>query len=393
MLTHYDPWTYRLEKMSSLQLISRRGLFSAVVCAALCHTVDVKAQVPSVRATLVQELRIDGKREDFAVLNGGRLGPLDMLALTFRQDAQVRIYDRAGRRTATVGRRGSGPGEFLTPQAQGWVGDTVWIYDVSLKRLTFATARGSPIRSVLVSAGPRLTLSPADSLSEITNWFPTGRRGDGGMLGTATIVRRSLTSRPVMERAVVSVTPSGAVNRVTSAEPDPRWETAFAFAGVSAIATDGSEAVRVDVSDLRVSGATMRVTRLTSNGDTVFSKRIPYRGVPIPRRYVDSVLTRGLGVDREHTVPSSRIPSVFAPVYSVFVEPMGSTYITMRDAENSFVVLVLNRLGAPIAHWPMPHKADLLTASPTHVWLREADVDGIQSVVRYKMMCDGKRCG
>ena len=47
--------------------------------------------------------------------------------------------------------------------------------------------------------------------------------------------------------------------------------------------------VRVRVTDLQRQGASIVITRLTVRGDTVFSRQIPYRGVPMSRRHVDSV--------------------------------------------------------------------------------------------------------
>lgn len=115
--------------------MTRRVLRSALFVAAILTLASEAFAIRQPRMaipTLTAEVRIDGKREDFAVLNGGQLGPKGMLALTFRQDAQVRLYDMQGKRVAVVGKRGSGPGEFRTPQAQGWLADTLWIYDVTL---------------------------------------------------------------------------------------------------------------------------------------------------------------------------------------------------------------------------------------------------------------------
>lgn len=92
-------------------IISRRVPRAAALVVAVMTTASTTfavQQPPIAVATLTAEVRIDGKREDFAVLNGGNVGPIGLLALTFRQDAQIRLYDMKGKRVAVVGKRGSG---------------------------------------------------------------------------------------------------------------------------------------------------------------------------------------------------------------------------------------------------------------------------------------------
>ena len=366
-------------------------LVSLVGLAVPMRNTVAQRGVPEAR--LSQELRIDGRREDFAVLNGGQLGPRGQLALTFRQDAQVRIYDAAGRRVATVGKKGSGPGEFRFPHAQGWLGDTVWIIDHTLRRLTFVTANGTLVRTTpLESIGKQMRLMPADSMLTVTNWTPHGMRTGGGMMGIATLLRRTPSGKAISEQAILSTTPDGSARRVITYAFDGRWAEEFAFVTVYGFAADGSDIVRAEVSDLRASGADLIITRLNRNADTVYSQRIPYSGIPLSRRHIDSVLARGVGVDGQHTVPANRIPPVYAPVSSVFVQPDGLTWLTLRETEAVSTVLMLNREGAPIARWKMPPRSDLMAASATHVWLREADPDGIQSVVRFRITCNGSVC-
>ncbi|MCC6243104.1 MAG: hypothetical protein IT353_09700 [Gemmatimonadaceae bacterium] len=178
-----------------------------------------------------------------------------------------------------------------------------------------------------------------------------------------------------------------------TAEIDTRWDPEFVFPSFSTISNDGSEIVRVSVTDLKEAGEFFNVRRISAKGDTIFSTRIPYKGVPMPRAFIDSVLARGLGVDRDRTTPATRIPSVFPPVTGVYVEPnQGHTWITLRETATTFGVMVLNRSGLPVTTFKLPQKADLMAANATHLWLREKDADDIQSVTRYRLTCAAKLC-
>jgi hypothetical protein len=64
---------------------------------------------------------------------------------------QIRVYDRAGRLTQTIGRKGGGPGEFQFLQRIGVIhGDTIVAYDIGNGRMTWFSPAGKVARSVQV---------------------------------------------------------------------------------------------------------------------------------------------------------------------------------------------------------------------------------------------------
>jgi hypothetical protein len=81
------------------------------------------------------------------VLNGAKVNARGDMAMGFRQDARVRVYDAKGMRIAVAGRKGSGPGEFRHIAVRGWIGDTVWIHDPDLQRHTYVSRDGKVLRS------------------------------------------------------------------------------------------------------------------------------------------------------------------------------------------------------------------------------------------------------
>ena len=65
--------------------------------------------------------------------------------------SELRFFDHSGRHLRTVGRLGSGPGEFRRPGAPLWFGaDTLVVYDTWTARATFVSTRGGLLKSVRI---------------------------------------------------------------------------------------------------------------------------------------------------------------------------------------------------------------------------------------------------
>ena len=72
----------------------------------------------------------------------------------------VHRFDRHGRWETTIGKEGEGPGEFRRPMAMGWLGDTLWVADRGLSRLSFFSPDGVFLRSLRFSiiSGPAVVM-------------------------------------------------------------------------------------------------------------------------------------------------------------------------------------------------------------------------------------------
>src|SRR5690606_24027972 len=95
--------------------------------------------------TLTEELRIgsvDDPDAGFSQIGGLTIGPDGNLYVIEQQDNEVRVYDAQGTLVRRFGRQGEGPGEFLFPSQLGVVGDTLWVTDLRLQRLSLFTTSG-----------------------------------------------------------------------------------------------------------------------------------------------------------------------------------------------------------------------------------------------------------
>lgn len=91
---------------------------------------------------------------EIVVLNGGT--------------GELRIFDRTGRYLRTLGRAGTGPGEFRTPRLVGHAGDTLFIADRGNARITELLTDGTLARII--------PIAPADAATGLT---VLGRFSDG----------------------------------------------------------------------------------------------------------------------------------------------------------------------------------------------------------------------
>ena len=57
--------------------------------------------------------------------------------------ARLEVLSPDGRVEASIGRSGGGPGEFRSPGRLAWVGDTLWVYDGTLRRVTHVLGRAT----------------------------------------------------------------------------------------------------------------------------------------------------------------------------------------------------------------------------------------------------------
>ncbi len=357
------------------------GLFPSVV----------RAQVSIPPVELVRELLLDGATEDFSEVNGGHVNHRGDLALTLRQDFQVRVYDSNGRRIATIGRRGSGPGEFERPQVQGWNGDTVWIYDFGLRRNSFFSRTGQLLRtSPLETSQRQIRVTNEKGGARLIDFSPSVRRGDGGLIGVGTILRQAPTAHLARELVVASYSTNGGAVRLASLAADPRWAQELAFTNMFAIAPTGNEVLDISVSDLSLTGSTVLLTRVSVSGVRGSSIRLPYRGLPYPISRRDSILRRGVGIDRGHNVPASMVPAVLPPVWGALLRDDRMALLTMQKTVNSLTVVIVDPKGMRRGEFTLPKSYELLAAKGQQVWLRSRDDDGIVSIVRYRLRCAHK---
>ena len=95
--------------------------------------------------TLTEVARWGGSDDD--TIFSSRIGSAalhhsGLLVVTFPQLGRVLITRLGSRRLQQIGRMGQGPGEFTRPGSVGWKGDSLWIWDSALLRLSWLDTQG-----------------------------------------------------------------------------------------------------------------------------------------------------------------------------------------------------------------------------------------------------------
>jgi hypothetical protein len=391
-----------------------------VLSALIALPSSAKSQAVPQRQ-LVEALRLDGNDEDFAGPISVLIGPKGEMILPMFTDSHVRFYDGAGKRVATFGRKGSGPAEFERMTQHGLVGDTIWLYDSSLRRLTYTSTSGKLIRTEPLS--PNLNQGMTGGLSgasagAIFSFVPAAVTKDGMLISRGSVVTGpgATPNSVATESSIIATTRSGDKTRVLGKMPPSdhafvRYNPTptsgmsqavpFTFQPVTTFADDGSRYATLTV-EWAGTGGTYTVSVFSTRDGTVqFKRAFPFTGVPIPSRSLDSAVN-SLGVtptgapssptyarpgvtEKIREMARERLPKNYPPVAGLKFGEDGTVWVTLRRPSPTAgrPVIALDASGNPLFTVALPLRASLAAASRTALWLLVSDDDDITSLVRY----------
>ena len=126
-----------------------------------------------------RDLYIDAARADLTRTTQILVGRNGDMIMRQMDDGHIRIFDAQGN-PFTFGRRGIGPNEFSNLREAGFVGDTLWAADISLRRITFISPSRTTIR--IADYPPfLLTDAPGGPIQTSTS-YPAAIYSDGTLL-------------------------------------------------------------------------------------------------------------------------------------------------------------------------------------------------------------------
>jgi hypothetical protein len=152
----------RIESVSSGRSQRKAVYLILLVGAALfaCTRGPVRPEAPAFQLRLTQPFPypsderapLTNVRQIYAAPNN------EIIASDVRTQAVLQ-YDAEGAFSALIGREGDGPGEFRSVSRLGMLGDTVWVIDFRLNRITLLDRQGRVLE--VVSPSERLDVSDA----------------------------------------------------------------------------------------------------------------------------------------------------------------------------------------------------------------------------------------
>jgi hypothetical protein len=372
--------------------LGRAGVALACIANAL------GAQSPIRRLALVEDLKIDGAREDISGMAPQLwIGGDGRMAIMNGPAGHFVFFDRTGRRVGTFGSRGAGPGEF-TPSLRdiyamnvGSIGDSMWVENE--RRFTII----GPDRR-LVRTMPQPPRDPSMISFNAIALLPGNRILGRAKFGTGD--RVTLQYRPdtlvviasdgAIERRIGGVAPDSTSimirlpSRATANARVPFIQRPLAFPS-----PNGLFVGTVSATATSASGGTFRLAVYRTSGEQVFSRTYPYAAAAVTRRMADSAIERQSRRPETASLMSivrDRIPASMAPFESAALGDDGTVWLSRESYGKPGEVLLIGPTGDIVGSvvFPRAH-IDLREGTTGMIWAQETDADGFISIVRFRV--------
>jgi len=138
-----DVGTRLLRLLQRVSLLTALGISASTATAQQTPVIRLRnVDKPDERLTVTLRLirsvgSLEGERDAFGNIWDADLDSRGRIYVADYGQAQVTVFDNNGRYLRTIGRRGSGPGEFQNPmQIAVGPGDTLLVFDIGLRRLS-----------------------------------------------------------------------------------------------------------------------------------------------------------------------------------------------------------------------------------------------------------------
>jgi hypothetical protein len=325
---------------------------------------------------------IDDPGTSLTAIGDVRFGADERLLVLQPRESAVRVFSLDGTPSGTIGRSGSGPGEFINPNVMGWNGEDMYIIDTSNSRVTFLSSTGDgtatwspryePTATNPLRPGP-VALMKNRALLVSDRGLSAPRTGTGPHFqtyylsdSTGTPIRRYV-ARPV-DNSMFAVTHPD-LGGLYGPQP-------FGDDPVLAVHPSGSFAVVVEraTAGARSDTISVMVTLVGPEADTVartshkvLATRLLDAEYEAAVRYRITLVLEGAAgtgiTSRPRAEQAVRRelyrPSHHSPVGRVIVAGNGTIWLELQEASDSSFSewLVLNERGKAIARARGPHGA------------------------------------
>lgn len=311
---------------------------------------------------------------------------------------QVFIYSTSGDHLGTFGRKGDGPGEFSRPPTRlGWANDTLWVLDPP-NRIHYFSPAGKLHRTNSVQLGALGPTIGGGVLIRESLTKPNGPVGDG-ILQTVSL-RHQIGTGPSSPVAVlhffVAVLRVRAIingNQGTTYREEPmRDDPLFAMD------RRGQFVWIVQRRTSQEGPHEYRLVKLTTTGDTVFSRSYLYRPRPLDQATMDNRLddverailkqspAYNTVVRRDDLIKELYKPHHLPPVEQLLPAADGRVWLRRESvAGGKSVYIVLSPRGSQVGALELPLDERLIEADGQRLWTVKEDEDGVPSVRWYRI--------
>lgn len=336
-----------------------------------------------------EHLRISTDREQLSPVGWLAVSTKGILALSQPDDGTLLFYGATGRRLGAFGRRGEGPGEFRYPVRGGWVGDTLWVADGALRRITLVGPDRRLLRSIPLpgsvvgtsrSIERLLGLLPSDTL--LAGTAAPGGPGPNRIRGVEALDRqgRSLRHLATIPAACAKTfaLPGGGSGGVA---------IPYCTAPLEAVAEDGRRVATLIADNFAAGPVPVTLTVIGIRGDTLLSHRMSVPGIPLTARTQDSVrkqIMAGLRPEAAAVMRTLAFPRWIPPVAQLVLADDGTIWLGMSSLTDVREWRVLDTKGRLVRRLTLPRAFRLASTRGGVLTGLLPTEDGDWDVVVYK---------
>lgn len=367
--------------------------------------------------SVTEELRIDGYEHTLVPIDTTirvAVRPEDgLIAIAQRQTNDVRFFSADGEPLGSLGRQGEGPAEFMQMHRLGWIADTLYAYDFSLRRFTLIDPDLHYVRYIHVPEGAHPPSELEGEVPEFGIVYGGALYADGSVYAQVAAPLSEVRSEvydPEMttygrvaqdgtiisyfqwrssESEPIEVTLNG---RTGFASPDALPSPVRPIIGLNG---RGTRYVHIQVAMEGPDAGTFEVQVDDVFGGPLYARRYPYDRVVITQEMKDSILDGRLAdapADFAAAIRRGAVFPPFLPPIAGFVGGMDDTlWIRMADAPEGRPYRIFDPMGEPLGTLTLPVSERIAVADLSQglVWVIQRDEYDVESIVRYRVSAGG----
>lgn len=357
---------------------------------------------------VTEDSRVDAEAADLSRAGFMLVSEAGEILVTQPQDDVIKVFGPDGT-ARVVGHPGAGPGEFTNLTRIGWIGDSLWALDPGLKRVSIFGPDLGYVRSFpepvslraddAAAAEDQAPLSvfvqaalPGGNLRVLGSFHPQRRAAWAEGLDSGAVAFLAVGEDGTVHRrlAVRGLDPCGVSYQIGDRgvgytriplclrQLDTGWE-------------GGADLVLLEVADPTAAAGSYRVTLIHGIGDTTFSRNLGYQPIAVTQGAIDSVEERmsrayaTLPPNARAAMPDLGPAPFFPPVLRIHLGRDGSVWLEEHALDPGHHWLILDQAGEPVGRVVVPGNFRLMVADLGTIWGLEADEDGLESIVRYRV--------
>lgn len=323
------------------------------------------------------------------------------LVVLDREQNRIDVFNASGRWKHRIGGTGSGPGEMRSIRSIGQAGDTLWVADDVLSRLTLFTLDGKTVGTETVSH------DIGDGV--FGRYGPAGRFKDGSVLTAPAQYTGALDKPANTEMPLWATTGHQARSHKAQIATVRLGKVVLDLGGGALLAfqpfrdgafwnldPNGEALTIVDRAAASQSPATFRLRRLRASGEVLMDKHVSYTPTPLAQRSVDSTIDHELAAlaeDKRVRVPDRGriVRGLYMPRFIPPVSDFVSTYDGMSLVQRQPLVgtqtrwEVFDSRGELRGEFLLPKTSRPLQLQGDDLWVAVPDELDVVTLVRYRV--------